>query len=360
MLYKSALRLLLEEWAAEKRIMRQAIYEGLSVELEEVLLSEIAYEGFEADRLFIPQSQLVERIKEFLSSNLNAPKHLSGEQVLDAIAIQQGILVERVEDVYSFSHLTLQEYLTARYIYAHGQIPQMVEKYLTDERWREIILLTSGLMVDRGSDELLLEMHKAAKKYARHPKVKALLQWADLVTAGSSGDLKPATKRAEVIVIASVIARPRVIDISIIRDITSGIAFYLVTDIDISICHASDSNIDFTITIAINSVRRLEKLGVFTELKCSQFTNQLQDLQSAVKGLDITQIKNIDEQVRSAYIEAFKLTQELITYNDEESQALSKYLYSFDLLLKCKQEAARLSPATWDAIEAELLLPPDD
>ena len=78
-LYKKALRILLEEWAAEKRIMRQAIYEGLSIELEEVLLSEIACEGFEADRLFIPQSQLVERIKKFLSSNLNAPKQLSGE-----------------------------------------------------------------------------------------------------------------------------------------------------------------------------------------------------------------------------------------------------------------------------------------
>jgi predicted NACHT family NTPase len=202
-LYKSALRILLEEWAAEKRIMGQKIYEGLSVELEEVLLSEIACEGFEADRLFIPQSQLVERIKVFLSSNLNAPKQLSGEQVLEAIAIQQGILVERVEDVYSFSHLTLQEYLTARYIYANGQISQMVEKYLTDERWREVFLLTSGLMVDRGSDDLLLEMHKAAKQYARHPKVKELLQWADQAIPSSSGILKPAAKRAAAIVFIS-------------------------------------------------------------------------------------------------------------------------------------------------------------
>ena len=62
-------------------------------------------------------------------------------------------------------------------------------------------------------------------------------------------------------------------------------------------------------------------------------------------------------------LEAFHLTLELITLHDQESQesqALNKYLYSVDLLLKCKQEAARLSPATWDAIEAELLLPPDD
>ncbi|PSB14525.1 histidine kinase, partial [filamentous cyanobacterium Phorm 46] len=42
-LYKKALRILLEEWAAEKRILRDEIYQGLSTELEESLLSEIAY-----------------------------------------------------------------------------------------------------------------------------------------------------------------------------------------------------------------------------------------------------------------------------------------------------------------------------
>jgi hypothetical protein len=361
-LYRKALRILLEEWAAEKRIMRQAIYEGLSVELEEVLLSEIACEGFEADRLFMPQSQLVERIKEFLSSNLNAPKQLSGEQVLEAIAIQQGILVERVEDVYSFSHLTLQEYLTARYIYAHGQISEMVEKYLTDDRWREVFLLTSGLMVDRGSDELLLEMHKAAKQYARHPKVQALLQWADQVTTGSSGDFKPAAKRA----VAIYIARANVRDIAIASTIDSAIARANVHDIAIAIYIArafASASVRSTIdTTFINIARasELEELGIFTRVKLSKLINQLQNFQSALIRSDIIQKEKVSEQVLSDYLETFHLTQELITYNTEESKALKKYLYSVDLLLKCKKEAARLSPATWDAIEAELLLPPDD
>lgn len=404
-LYKKALRILLEEWAAEKRIMRQAIYEGLSVELEEVLLSEIACEGFEADRLFIPKSQLVEQIKKFLSSNLNAPKQLSGEQVLDAIAIQQGILVERVEDVYSFSHLTLQEYLTARYIYAHGQISQMVEKYLTDKRWREVFLLTSGLMVDKGSDELLLEMHKAAKQYARHPKVKALLQWADQVTAGSSGNFKPAAKRAVAIMIALERARAIAFDrdrsriLAIDRAKTSAFpkasAFAIDNAISITIERAIiieraidiarsieriieraigsdrynpiDIAIDrvrgigaIDIDIAIDSNGELEKSDIFTGVELSKLTNQLQNLRSDKKGSDITQIKNASEQVLSDFLEAFHLTQELITYNNEESQTLNKYLHSIDLLLKCKQEASRLSPATWNVIEAELLLPPDD
>jgi hypothetical protein len=415
-LYKSALRILLEEWAAEKRIMGQKIYEGLSVELEEVLLSEIACEGFEADRLFIPQSQLVERIKMFLSSNLNTPKQLSGEQVLNAIAIQQGILVERVEDVYSFSHLTLQEYLTARYIYAHGQISQMVENYLTDDRWREVFLLTSGLMVDRGSDVLLQEMHKAAKQCARHPKVKALLQWADQVTAGSSGAFKPAAKRAVAMIIAT--ARP----ITIARTIASNIDISIDIEIPIIINFAIDRSIasnvisdlgigvkpvctlgidraidntresirdpDLTNTSAISRATRLEQSGIFTKLELSQFANQFQHLQSAQKEggfsrtqereLELSQFvnqlpqhlqftqkerdnnKKVAQQVISTYIESFYLTKELITYTNKEFQALDKYLYSIDLLLKCKQEAARLSPATWDAIEAELLLPPDD
>lgn len=42
-LYRKALRILLEEWAAEKRLQRSEIYAGLHAEAEELLLSEIAY-----------------------------------------------------------------------------------------------------------------------------------------------------------------------------------------------------------------------------------------------------------------------------------------------------------------------------
>lgn len=103
-IYKKALRILLEKWASEKRINRDEIYQGLHTEIEEILLSEIAYTNFESDRLFFSQRDVVQQIKAFLASNLNAPQHLDGEAVLNAIAVQQGILVERAEDVFSFSH----------------------------------------------------------------------------------------------------------------------------------------------------------------------------------------------------------------------------------------------------------------
>lgn len=104
-LYQDALRILLEKWSAEKRLPnRGLVYENLSIEQEEILLSEIAYQNFVADKLFLEKREIVKQIKDHLKQNLNAPQHLDGEKVLKTIEIEQGILVERARDVYSFSH----------------------------------------------------------------------------------------------------------------------------------------------------------------------------------------------------------------------------------------------------------------
>ncbi len=211
-LYRKALRILLEEWAAEKRIFPETIYQGLSTELEEVLLSEIAYRNFVAGRLFFYQSEIVSQIKTFLETNLNAPKHLSGEAVLDAIAVQQGILVERAEGVYSFSHLTLQEYLTAQYIHDRKEVGELVMQHLTEERWHEVFLLVSGLMrAGKGADDLLQAMHQATRKCAKIPKLKAILQWtqqrAQELTSRSADVAIPIGKRATALLFALDCAR---------------------------------------------------------------------------------------------------------------------------------------------------------
>jgi len=187
-LYKKALRILLEEWAGEKRILREEIYEGLNTELEEILLSEIAYRSLTQERLFLPKSDIVYQIREFLSTNLNAPKSLSGEKVLDAVAVQQGILVERAEDIYSFSHLTLQEYLVALYIKENRKMIWMVEYHILDNRWREVFLLAAGLMQSQdGADPLLLVMSFKAETYINTPKLRAIFQWMkELVSSSNS------------------------------------------------------------------------------------------------------------------------------------------------------------------------------
>ena len=199
-LYRKALRILLEEWAAEKRIQRDEIYSGLNTDLEEILLAEISYQGFAQDKLFYDRRDLVGQIKAFLASNLNAPQHLNGEAVLNAIEVQQGILVERLEDVYSFSHLTLQEYLVAQHIVDHNQIQALVKNHLTDTRWKEVFQLVAGLMRS-GANELLLLIEKEAQTYLSTPIGKnhlvPLLNWSNTITKKDAGNshINPVVKR---------------------------------------------------------------------------------------------------------------------------------------------------------------------
>lgn len=209
-LYSKALRILLEEWAAEKRIGKNEIYRGLDTGLEQILLSEIAYDNFIKDKLFFQKEEIIQQIEFFPTQNIHAPERLNGEAVLNAIALQQGILVERANNIYSFSHLTLQEYLTAQYIKEHNLIESLVSKYVTDKRWKEVFLLVAGLM-QGGADELLLLMEQKARDYLKtslgQEKLIPLLNWAHTITTEKKENLNSMDRRSIAISTAYAIAK---------------------------------------------------------------------------------------------------------------------------------------------------------
>jgi hypothetical protein len=375
-LYKKALRILLEEWAAEKRILRDEIYQGLSTELEESLLSEIAYTGFEADKLFFSQREVVEPIKTFLATNLNVPKHLDGEAVLNAIAVQQGILVERAEDVYSFSHLTLQEYLTAQYIADNSLIEQLVTCHLSDKRWREVFLLVAGLVrAKNGADDLLLLMEKETRKYINTPKLQGLLQWADEATKDSEGNFKPVGKRALAIAIAIGNAN----DIALAYAIAIVLYAYRYAH-DIAIAYTNTNAIDNlidnlidnasakantnadTIAYAIKFGKELKKIKIFKEVNWTELITQLEELQKQLPDADQP------EQIHLAFLDRFLdtwcnalyLNPEIVKLSEEEAEALRDYLSANHLIIQCKEAAVRISPKTWEEIESRMLLVPEN
>lgn len=199
-LYRKALDILLEEWAAEKRIRHETIYEGLNPDLEKVLLAEIGYTGFASDQLFFTQQELVNQIKSFLADTVDKPKLLDGAAILNAIAVQQGILVERAEDVFSFSHLTLQEHLTAQYLSQDPDlIKELVWKHLIDQRWREVFLLVSGSL--QNSDKLLEFMRVELNSYLKYQKIKEIFNWISRSTSKSKCKFKPSVKRILVLAV---------------------------------------------------------------------------------------------------------------------------------------------------------------
>ncbi|HWT02344.1 MAG TPA: NACHT domain-containing protein [Pyrinomonadaceae bacterium] len=168
-IYEEALDALLKKWDSSRRIRRDEIYRKLSLGHKENMLAQIAHETFEKNEYFIPQPELERLITEYVK---NVPPHdtneeTDGEVILKAIAAQHGIFVERAREVYSFSHLTFQEYFTAKYIDANaakGTLKNLIEEHCADGRWREVFLLTTSLLSDAspfmmkfraGVDELL-------------------------------------------------------------------------------------------------------------------------------------------------------------------------------------------------------------
>jgi len=123
--YGEALDVLLRKWAAEKRIQKEPIYQKFGSDLELELLSEIAYTSFVDNQLFFSKQTILDQIQDFQADNQNSPD-LDAGQILKEIEVQQGILVERSRDAYSFSHLTFQEYLTAKCIVDNQKVDQLV------------------------------------------------------------------------------------------------------------------------------------------------------------------------------------------------------------------------------------------
>jgi hypothetical protein len=417
-LYGEALDVLLKKWAAEKRIQRDPIYQDLTVALEEIMLAEIAYTNFLADRLFFSQREVVEQIKTFLASNLNAPRHLDGEQVLQAIQIQQGIVIERAQGVLSFSHLTLQEYLTARHIADNDLssnllVGQLLKEHIIDQRWRVVFILISGL-ARGGSDQLLLNMETTLQSFISTVKLKSLLTWSEDITKGCIRSFKPEAKRAIALFFACTLNfelyKDSYIDLShelvfdhsrtlkllhrerqhkLVRDLFSNSNGTIRVQLEQHRNIARDLARDLTRDLAIDRTRTLDLaldlVRAFSQVIIDKHDINLEHSLDLVRTLDLTEIftavdftallskleamKNTvlisdsSHQARQKLADCFQqiwytalhLNPEWLDLSEEEKQSLENYLYANELMIRCKEAALRVSPQVWNEIESRML-----
>lgn len=164
-LYKEGIDALLKKWDAKRGIKRDEVYQKLWIQRKEDLLSKMAWKFFYEGELFFEQSKAEREIGKYIRnlSGINSDKEelrLDSEAVLKSIESQHGLLVERAKNIYSFSHLTFQEYFTAREIIVVDQSSnealQELVSHIFDKRWREIFLLSVAM--SSNADKLLLLM----------------------------------------------------------------------------------------------------------------------------------------------------------------------------------------------------------
>lgn len=180
-LYKEAIDVLLKKWDSARNIRRDTIYRGLSTDLKQQMFASIAMESFDKGEYFFTQEFLKERIEFYIIKlpPIDRDGNLDGIQILRDIESQHSILVERASEIYSFSHLTLQEYFSARYIVDHGAIHRLLtHNHIADARWQEVILLTASLLPN--ADDFFKQFSNVINSFIfKDEQLAALLCWAE-------------------------------------------------------------------------------------------------------------------------------------------------------------------------------------
>ncbi len=75
------------------------------------------------------------------------------QQVIKAMKLRAGLLLERTPGVYTFPHRTFQEYLAGAYLSAQGDFAEQAARLATaGPLWREVILLAVGRLIHLGGD----------------------------------------------------------------------------------------------------------------------------------------------------------------------------------------------------------------
>lgn len=159
-IYEKGIDALLYKWDSTRLVTRDEIYQSvrsdeiyknLSTGRKQQMFSRIAYETFQRNRYFFRKKELAEMIVDYLRQlpGERAKEDIDGELVLKAIEAQHGILVERAQDIYSFSHLTFQEYFAAKHIVDYAVdgtvITLLTPHKISDSQWREVTLNTASL-----------------------------------------------------------------------------------------------------------------------------------------------------------------------------------------------------------------------
>ncbi|MEQ8469482.1 NACHT C-terminal helical domain 2-containing protein [Coleofasciculus sp. E1-EBD-02] len=188
-LYQEGLELLLEKWDERRGIERDEIYRDLSVDRKLELLSYLAVKKFEQEQYVLFEQ---EEIEGYIGELLGIGRQDSGA-VLRAIEAQHGLLIERSRKVWSFSHLTFQEYFVVKWFVDKADWSALM-KHTIDKHWREVFLLVADL--PQQANFFLGFMKETIEDKVKDDKLQAFLSWVEKMALKIQHLYIPAAARA--------------------------------------------------------------------------------------------------------------------------------------------------------------------
>lgn len=392
-LYQEGLDVLLKKWDAKRNIEREQVYKNLSLQRKEDLLSQIGLTTFKQKDYFFKQKTAEAYIADFIRNLRNADTDpeilkLDSEAVLKSIEAQHGLLVERAKGIYSFSHLTFHEYFAAREIVANSAWETLLE-HITEKRWREVFLLTAGMM--RKADNLIhLMKHKIDALISMDEQLQNLMRWVAKKSSLATVPYSPAEVRGVYLHLMNNLIQskypdftdlPRILAFDLALTGTSDNYFYKacshagITGIGISglsfevsiffkekkICAVRESldinsptNFDLNLDFDLERNPSLELQILLDNLK-----SQLPLMQNGSKAFErwwITDGQVWTEQLRTVMIKYCNIGYDW-QFNEAQKSLFEQYYYANELLIDCLKSDCYVSRTVRQEIENTLLLP---
>src|SRR5919199_1834372 len=380
-LYEAGLDILLVRWDEARGIHRDEVYRSLSLPHKIKLLSHIAATTFEEGNYFFEQSEIEEHIADYLTtlpgvSSDPETLRLNSDAVLKAIEAQHGLLVERAIGVYSFSHLTFQEYLTARNIVASPDAATLMEAlqrlstHITQPQWREVFFLTAGVL--RNAEPLpQLMKEQVDALVAADRKLQEFLACISQKCHSLQTPYKPAAVRAFyfTLFLDRDLGLAVALDQNLGRDLTPKLALDLELARAFSLVQSLTHNPDIKQILALGFALNLEGLlereselgGKRKLLPLSESLQQLKEqLPDLTKGRDYalqwwkTNGHAWGSQFRSMLIEYRQIGHDW-QLRPSQLEVLKQYYQANQLLVDCLNSDCRYSSVMRADIEATFL-----
>ena len=236
-IYEEALEALLKKWDSSRQIARDSVYKNLSLGRKRQLFARLAATFFDKGFYFIPQHDLVQAITDYMQGLPPVGKEHRGEidgtVILQEIEAQHGILVQCAQRIYTFTHLTFQEYYTARYVAENTQRGALKRLliHVHEARWHEVILLVASMLYD--TEDFFSEFQQALDIMVRdEPALTEFLSWAQHKAAAVDAPYKLTDVRGYYTYLALYLTR------TLNRTITRILGGYRPHNLDRAINHA--------------------------------------------------------------------------------------------------------------------------